>query len=921
MKHKSGVCFKLFSLVLALSLILSLPAPVGLAAESAIPDNYTDVRGKDLSALDLKDKYDLLTTLTFDNLTKWPAKDRLPPGFDPAKLLEQGKKPGLGIEKLQKEGYTGRGVTIAYIDQHLLAGHEAYTNVDLHNFEIQTDRVEPSMHGPAVLSLLAGKGIGVVPEAAVYYFGHNGQSDDNEYEARAFEKIVEMNKTLPADRKIRIIGMSHGPDGSQDKGYVEHLRKAQEAARKSGIIVVDVSSGSMYMCGAPGFSDREDWSSYRIREHEGGSGDFSGCLFVPADFRTTASGYLNDKTQYIYWGHGGISWSVPYVTGVIAMGLQADPGLTEEKAFEYLHRSRHPFRGGGFINPEGFLALVRENCPNPRDVRLDKAYRCFLYNGGSVSDADRAAIKDYTGRFTDNIENVLLDVKGCKTAVEVYGLLKGEAALRRGLLEGVQIFGTSKDVPAFDVKYKIQMKSGIDEGGDFKTDFFYSNFKSEDVCLKSGLSIYSAFKDKLKVSFVPEWTVSRLPLSKDEIGPYIKRCFDYADKISKRPFGSIVNFSSPIFASGTHTDDMGYFIKERLDKEFKILSPADYRLYGNKQGVYPVKTPVLGDFTKENLAKENKAGIKEFVINSHGQWDNIDQCIYTAKDAASEKRVSLLNNSDINTVLSADYYDLDVWTCLNAYNLDDTNLIHEAMSGGKCISAMAASSVISNNGVENTASYENLKKNNFYYFYLNYFSNLALGKTRSESFTLARKSYADEILKHTALLESGNYQFNLLNVLSYHYLGLLEYWKVNGKAGFKPELPGTKDSAPKPAPQPTGNIVFGSSIVSKEFTITDFRISKAGGNIKLALTYNYTDSRPRSYSCFNPPDGTVIRIPPVKNGITKGKHTAIFTIPLVKMKKVDAITISFSKVNNDWEGWEELISFKTAQFGDYSGLP
>ncbi len=34
----------------------------------------------------------------------------------------------------------------------------------------------------------------------------------------------------------------------------------------------------------------------------------------------------------------------------------------------------------------------------------------------------------------------------------------------------------------------------------------------------------------------------------------------------------------------------------------------------------------------------------------------------------------------------------------------------------------------------------------------------------------------------------GNYQFNLHNVLSYHYLGLLENWNYKSKENFAPKI-------------------------------------------------------------------------------------------------------------------------------------
>jgi hypothetical protein len=167
---------------------------------------------------------------------------------------------------------------------------------------------------------------------------------------------------------------------------------------------------------------------------------------------------------------------------------------------------------------------------------------------------------------------------------------------------------------------------------------------------------------------------------------------EYPSLVAERPFGSFVNFSNPIFASLTSRDDFSFFLRERLDQEFNILSPEDYRLYGNQGGFYPVQTEVLGDFSRENLAKENKPGVQEFVINTHGQRTNIDQCIFEGKGEETEKRFSLVNVSNINQVLSANYYDLTLWTCLNASGLNSKNLIYEAMANGLCISAFAATS-------------------------------------------------------------------------------------------------------------------------------------------------------------------------------------------------------------------------------------
>jgi hypothetical protein len=89
-------------------------------------------------------------------------------------------------------------------------------------------------------------------------------------------------------------------------------------------------------------------------------------LFLcPADGRTTAVGFREDYNHYAYWGNGGFSWGVLYITGLIAMALQINPDLTEEEAFAYLHASSHDHLGGNFVNPKGFLERVAQAANQP----------------------------------------------------------------------------------------------------------------------------------------------------------------------------------------------------------------------------------------------------------------------------------------------------------------------------------------------------------------------------------------------------------------------------------------------------------------------------------------------------------------------------------------------------------------------------
>ena len=55
----------------------------------------------DLTRLALRDSYEELMHADFDTVTKWPYW--LPEGFNPKKILETGKNPGLGIDALHGE--------------------------------------------------------------------------------------------------------------------------------------------------------------------------------------------------------------------------------------------------------------------------------------------------------------------------------------------------------------------------------------------------------------------------------------------------------------------------------------------------------------------------------------------------------------------------------------------------------------------------------------------------------------------------------------------------------------------------------------------------------------------------------------------------------------------------------------------------
>jgi hypothetical protein len=179
-----------------------------------------DLRTKDVSALDLRQRARDLDCAVFDSHTLWPPADRLPQGFAPARILAQSRNPGLGLRAVHAKGVTGRGVGIGIIDMPLLPDHQEYAS-RLRWYEFTQSPGHggaglppPHMHGSAVASIAVGRTVGVAPEADLYFIATPSESPMTavlmpHFFAQAIRRLVEINRALPADRKIRAISLIH----------------------------------------------------------------------------------------------------------------------------------------------------------------------------------------------------------------------------------------------------------------------------------------------------------------------------------------------------------------------------------------------------------------------------------------------------------------------------------------------------------------------------------------------------------------------------------------------------------------------------------------------------------------------------------------------------------------------------------------
>jgi subtilisin family serine protease len=320
-----------------------------------------DVRWGDLTGIESQVYPDLIPTLTFNQSTIWPSVYVSEADL----VLSQGKDPGLGVRALHEQGITGAGVAVAIIDQNICLDHPEYAGKVLEYHDVGTgkDGNSGSMHGPAVLSLLVGDSIGTAPGASVYFVAAPSWTRDAQYQADALNWIINRNRQLPADAKIRAVSISAAPSGpgSPFTSHNSAWDAARTQAESEGIAVLDCTADHGRT--AAGYRDLlspDDITKFTLGFlGQETSGVDTQRLYIPTSKRTTAEEYSKGQSAYQYTGQGGLSWSIPYLTGVLALGWQLRPELTGEQMLDLAFSSAYVINGAKVIDPPAFVDSVQ----------------------------------------------------------------------------------------------------------------------------------------------------------------------------------------------------------------------------------------------------------------------------------------------------------------------------------------------------------------------------------------------------------------------------------------------------------------------------------------------------------------------------------------------------------------------------------
>jgi hypothetical protein len=363
-----------------------------------------DLRHADLSRLDLTGRASDLGDAFFDTETKWPAS--LPAGFDPAKIIDLNRDPGLGLRDLHRGGVTGRGVTVAIIDTPILLDHAEYGDRLRFYGEVNAKGVAANFHGALVTSILAGRTCGIAPEARIYYVGsHNydlsaEMRPDVGHYARALGQLLEVNARLPREQRIRVLSISAGW-GPDDPGF-KAMNTAVRKAASAGIFVVsanvfDTDKPERWFWGADraGADDPDDPVSYRVLAWKdwisqvGGRGGFDKFftrrleragtpefLVIPEGSKTVAQ--PGGPNEYGFYRVGGWSSICPYIAGLYALACQVNPDVTPDVFWQAALVTGDPVTvegakktyGGKRVNPPRLIDLMGSD--HSKNIKFNK---------------------------------------------------------------------------------------------------------------------------------------------------------------------------------------------------------------------------------------------------------------------------------------------------------------------------------------------------------------------------------------------------------------------------------------------------------------------------------------------------------------------------------------------------------------------
>lgn len=331
------------------------------------PFDIKTPEGKQISPtikFNTKDGLYMLKHLSFDEEAfKYFPKENLPEGWNPQRIFELGKDPGMNVRKMNEMGYTGKNITVAIIDTPIIMHNDIKSS--LVGYEVMNNSLASNLpadyHGQAVADILCGDNTGVAPDSNLVYFAKQDNLNDG---LQALRRILEINKNAEEnnqpENKIRVVSLSWGFNEGME-GYDE-FRSLLKELYDNGVFVVTADfnmldesiTGAKFATGILDKEDQQgepnDFTNYKPELDMYGYPNST--LFVVAGDKTVASAANPNSLRHD--SKGSTSWSRPVLAGIYACALQcADEHniqLTPKIFWDYAYKTgQDMYENGEFV--------------------------------------------------------------------------------------------------------------------------------------------------------------------------------------------------------------------------------------------------------------------------------------------------------------------------------------------------------------------------------------------------------------------------------------------------------------------------------------------------------------------------------------------------------------------------------------------
>lgn len=292
-----------------------------------------DLSNEVLPDLDWSHSREVFDYLSFDDKTfSQTSKENLPEWYDPKEIFEKGKLIGLWIDDIHKMWYTWKWVSVAICDWKLQPHNDIKTKEYFE--EENASNMREYFHASAVSSILCWKQTGVVPESDLYFFAET-QDRKKEYwwddQKFALDQIFQKNKSLPNNKKIKIVSIS----GSLYWEGIEHYAKKLKESWVRVLSSEEFFRNFCYLQKNNPMWNVDDLSNYQIPSmfieqmigHT--KEEIENLIFISSGWMTVASPKSESSYRYDY--KASASWSIPIVAWYYALACQANPNITPDK--------------------------------------------------------------------------------------------------------------------------------------------------------------------------------------------------------------------------------------------------------------------------------------------------------------------------------------------------------------------------------------------------------------------------------------------------------------------------------------------------------------------------------------------------------------------------------------------------------------